>query len=71
MNADDPAADGTTEPSTATQPDVADAQRKLKVMQWAIPALTGATLIMDSKMGEQQRPAEVAKGVVRRLNPAA
>jgi hypothetical protein len=26
---------------------------------------------MDSKMGEQQRPAEVTKGVVRRLNPAA
>jgi hypothetical protein len=71
MNADDPTADGTTEPSAATQPDVADAQRKLKVMQWAIPALTGATLIMDSKMGEQQRPAEVTKGVVRRLNPAA
>lgn len=71
MDASDPPAEGTTEPSAATQPEVADAQRKLKVMQWAVPALTGATLIMDSKMGEQQRPAEVAKGVVRRLNPAA
>jgi hypothetical protein len=71
MNADDPIADGVTEPSTATQPEVADAQRKLKVMQWAIPVLTGATLVMDSKLGEQQRPSEVAKGVVRRLNPAA
>lgn len=71
MNATDPPAEGATEPSSATEPEVADAQRKLKVLQWAIPALTGATLVMDSKMGEQQRPAEVAKGVVRRLNPAA
>ena len=71
MDASDPPAEGTTEPSAATQPEVADAQRKLKVMQWAVPALTGATLVMDSKMSEQQRPAQVAKGVVRRLNPAA
>jgi len=71
MNADDPAAEGATEPSAATQPEVAGAQRKLKVMQWAIPVLTGATVVINSKMGEQQRPTEVAKGVVRRLNPAA
>lgn len=71
MQASDPPAEGVTEPSAATDPEVAGAQRKLKVLQWAIPALTGATLVMDSKLGEQQRPAEVAKGVVRRLNPAA
>ncbi len=71
MKASDPPAEGVTEPSSATDPEVAGAQRKLKVLQWTIPALTGATLVMDSKMGEQQRPAEVAKGVVRRLRPAA
>jgi hypothetical protein len=71
MNAPEPVADGVTEPSAATEPSVADAQRKLRVMQWAVPALTGATLVMDAKLGEQQRPAQVARGVARRLNPAA
>ncbi len=71
MKASDPPADGATEPSAATEPEVADAQRKLKVMQWVIPLLTGATLVLNSKMGEQQRPSEVTKGVLGRLNPAA
>ncbi|MBW3573396.1 MAG: hypothetical protein KY450_00825 [Actinobacteria bacterium] len=71
MDAATPPVEGATEPSASTPPEVADAQRKLKVLQWAVPALTGATVILDSKMGEQQRASEVAKGVVRRLNPAA
>lgn len=71
MDAGTPDVEGATEPSGATPPHVADAQRKLKALQWAVPALTGATLVLDSKMGEQQRPVEVAKGVARRLNPAA
>ncbi|HSH22989.1 MAG TPA: hypothetical protein VK975_02905 [Acidimicrobiales bacterium] len=66
-----PPVEGATEPSDSTPPEVADAQRKLKVLQWAVPALTGATVILNSKMGEQQRPSEVSKGVVRRLTPAA
>lgn len=71
IDAGTPEVQGATEPSAGTPPEVADAQRKLKVMQWTIPALTGATLVLDTKMSEQQRPAEVAKGMVRRLNPAA
>lgn len=71
MDAGTPDVEGATEPFAGTPPEVADAQRKLKVMQWAVPALTGATLVLDSKMSEQQRPAEVAKGMVRRLSPAA
>ncbi len=71
MDAATPAVEGATEPTSATPPEVADAQRKLKVLQWAVPALTGATVVLDSRMSEQQRPLEVAKGVVQRLNPAA
>jgi hypothetical protein len=71
MDASTPEVSGATEPTEGTPADVADAQRKLKLLQWAVPALTGATVVLDSKMGEQQRPADVARGVVRRLNPAA
>lgn len=71
MNAETPPVEGATEPSPSTPPEVAGAQRQLKVLQWAIPALTGAALVVDSRLGEQQRPAEVVKGVLGRLNPAA
>ena len=71
MNAGDPPVQGATEPSAITPPDVAAAQRQLKALQWAIPALTGAAILVDSRMSEQQRVSEVAKGVLHRLNPAA
>jgi hypothetical protein len=71
MDASTPEVAGATEPTEGTPADVAGAQRKLKMLQWAVPALTGATVVLDSKMGEQQRPTDVARGVVRRLNPAA
>jgi hypothetical protein len=67
---DIPASTG-TEPAPATPSDVADAQRKLAVLQWAVPALTGALVVVSSFAGEQQRAAEVQKGVVRRLLPGA
>ena len=36
-----------------------------------IPALTGALLVVNARMGEQQRPQSVVAGVLHRLNPAA
>jgi hypothetical protein len=54
-------------PSAETPADVANAQQQLRMLQWAIPALTGALLAMSARMGEQQRPAEVSQGVFRRL----
>lgn len=45
------------------------ARTQLKVVQWAVPVLTGALLVADAKLGEQQRPAQVAVGVVKRLLP--
>jgi hypothetical protein len=35
------------------------------VLQWAIPALTGATLAVNAHMGEQQRPQNVATGLLQ------
>jgi hypothetical protein len=61
--------DGGTDPTTDTPEDVAKAQRQLKVLQWAIPALTGAVLVVNARMGEQQRPAQVTGGLLGRLRP--
>lgn len=71
MDAGDVAVEGGTNPAPETPPEVAGAQRKLNVLQWAIPALTGALVLADAFMGEQQRPAQVAAGMGKRLLPAA
>lgn len=62
----EPAVEGATTPVDGTPSDVADAQQKLKLLQWAVPALTGALMVVNTVMGEQQRPTAVAKGVLRR-----
>jgi hypothetical protein len=61
--------EGGTDPSIDTPEDVAKAQRQLKVLQWVIPALTGAVLVLNARMGEQQRPAQVSGGLRGRLRP--
>jgi hypothetical protein len=61
--------EGGTDPTTDTPEDVAKAQRQLKVLQWVIPALTGAVLVLNARMGEQQRPAQVTGGLLGRLRP--
>lgn len=61
-----PAASG-TEPAAATPPDVAAAQKKLHLLQWAIPAVTGAIVVVSSFAGEQERASEVKKGLVKRV----
>jgi hypothetical protein len=49
----------------SVQPDV----RRLRVLQWSVPALTGALVVMDAFMGEQQRPNQVVRGTIGRLLP--
>ena len=61
-----PVSDG-TRPSAATPPHVASAQKQLAVLQWAVPALTGALVVVSASAGEQQRPRSVLKGVTRRV----
>ncbi|HVL51111.1 MAG TPA: hypothetical protein VM754_06395 [Actinomycetota bacterium] len=69
-NGDVPVEDGTT-PTAATPEEVAKSQKQLKVLQWAIPAHVAALIAISSKMGEQQRPTNVAQGIRKRLQPAA
>ncbi|WP_408660087.1 hypothetical protein [Jatrophihabitans sp.] len=64
-----PAADGTT-PTSETPSDVAAAQKQLTALQWAIPALTGALVVISAFAGEQQRPGNVLSGLTRRLGAA-
>ena len=61
--------EGGTNPSADTPAEVSHAQRRLTALQWAIPALTGAVLVVNARMGEQQRPAQVTRGLFRRLVP--
>lgn len=66
---DVPVADGTT-PSAATPPDVEAAQKQLAMLQWVVPALTGALTAMGAYAAEQYRPEEVSRGLVQRLLPS-
>lgn len=59
-------AEAGTVPSEDTPADVAAAQRQLRPLQWLTPAFTAAVVVLGAQQGEQQRPAEVAKGLVRK-----
>ncbi len=61
-----PAPDGTT-PAASTPPELAGAQKQLTALQWVIPALTGALVVVSAFAGEQQRPQNVLTGISRRL----
>ena len=61
--------EGGTTPSPTTPDQVTRAQRQLTALQWVIPVLTGAVLVVNARMGEQQRLAQVSKGLVQRLLP--
>ena len=65
---DVPAASG-TEPAIDTPADVAKAQKQLKLLQWVVPALTGALVVVSSFAGEQQRDTEVKKGFLQKITP--
>ena len=56
-----------TEPTDSTPSDVADAQRQLSMLQWAVPALTGVLVVVNAFAGEQQRASEVRKGLAARF----
>lgn len=59
-------------PRTANKSRVAsqaDAHGQLAKLQWAVPALTGALIVLDAFASEQQRPNEVGKGLLKRSTP--
>ncbi|GAA2333573.1 hypothetical protein [Dactylosporangium salmoneum] len=61
---------GVTEPAATTPAPVRAAQRRQRVAQWAVPALTGALIAVSAFAGEQQRPRSVVRGVAGRLREA-
>ncbi len=54
---------GATEASASTPDDVAGAQQQLKYLQWVLPVLTGAIVVLGAQQGEQQRPGQVVAGL--------
>jgi hypothetical protein len=61
-----PVQDGTT-PSEQTPDEVAAAQKQLKALQWAVPALTGALVVMSAFADEQQRSETILAGIRKRI----
>ncbi|MFI6226562.1 hypothetical protein ACIBCR_04470 [Micromonospora echinospora] len=57
---------GVTEPQPDTPRAVASSQRQMKVLQWAVPAITGALIVVTSYAGEQQKPGQVLRGILGR-----
>jgi hypothetical protein len=50
--------EGGTVPDEDTPDDVARIQRRLRILQWATPVLTGALVVLGAQQGEQQRPGQ-------------
>ena len=59
--------EGSTEPHAAASDELASAQRQLKLVQWAIPAVTGTLVVLGAAQGEQQRPSSLLGNQVARL----
>ncbi|MEU4336294.1 hypothetical protein AB0F59_16975 [Micromonospora lupini] len=61
-----PPVNGATEPNHQTPASVASSQRQMKLLQWAIPALTGSLVVVTAYMGEQQKPGQMLRGILSR-----
>lgn len=61
-----PVASG-VEPEAGTPPQVAEAQRRLRILQWVVPSLAGAVVVVSAVAGEQQRASESLPGVLGRI----
>lgn len=68
----DEGGNGVTEPSAAASAKLARAQKRQKVAQWIIPALTAVVVVLAAQQGEQQRPlAGFGHTTARSLRKAA
>ncbi|MBJ7291093.1 hypothetical protein [Williamsia sp.] len=54
---------GATDPAPTTPPEVANAQKQLRYLQWALPVLTGTIVVLGAQQGEQQRATQIASGL--------
>ena len=55
-----------TKPSKRARGEIAAAQARLDQLQWVVPAITGALVVVSSYAGEQQRPSEVLRGIAEK-----
>ena len=58
--------EGAIVPSSGTPAEAATAQKQLKVLQWALPALTGSLVVLTALHGEQQRPSQQLPGLTQK-----
>ena len=69
---DGPSRGTTTERApTGLSREAEDVLRRLRAAQMAVPLLTGVALVADARLGEQQRPSEVLRGIAARVVPDA
>jgi hypothetical protein len=61
-SAGDVKTEGGTVPGDDTPEDVARIQRRLRMLQWATPVLTGVLVVLGAQQGEQQRPGQRIRG---------
>jgi hypothetical protein len=47
-----------TEPDARASDRLASAQRRQKIVQWVVPALTLVLIVLGAQQGEQQRPVK-------------
>lgn len=64
-----PTGSATARPEEATRRDAT--RKRLRMAQWTTVALTGAVIALGARMGEQQRPRSLARGIADRLGLAA
>lgn len=57
-------AEGGVLPNADTPKEVASAQQQLRIAQWVTPAITAILIVLGAQQGEQQRPAELVKGLL-------
>jgi hypothetical protein len=62
---------GSTTPATATDEETAKLQKRLRRAQWTTVALTAAMVAVGARMGEEQRPRALLRGVADQLGLAA
>jgi hypothetical protein len=64
--AGDVPAEGSVQPSDETPAEIADAQKQLRVLQFAIPALSGAVVALGAQQSQQQRPDVMAAALMKK-----
>lgn len=62
----DEGAEGATEPKTGASAELQAAQKQLKMLQWALPAVSGLVIVLGAQQGEQQRPTNILDSIRKR-----